>query len=289
MFGYVIPDKPNMFIKDFYAFRAFYCGLCKAIGKQSGCLMRFATNYDMTILNVFVHNVCNKPVEYTPQRCILHPFRKREMIKLDELSLAVADVNTLLTYHKLQDNIVDSDKVFRSKTARLFVKKSFKKALKRHKEANTIIEREYKRLNELEKNNCSSIDEVSDAFATLLADIVVYLTKSDKEEVKSVAYCLGKWVYLIDALDDIEKDHENNRYNPWISALGFSDIESFLEKNRDYVNIIMKNLIALLKENYDKLPMPIQEGVLSNTFYYGLEMQTDRVLRREQKCQKTRL
>lgn len=290
MFGYVIPDKPNMFIKDFYAFRAFYCGLCKAIGKQSNTLMRFTTNYDATILNVLVHNLLDKKVEYKPQRCILHPLRKRDMICVDEVTLAVADINTLLTYYKIKDNILDNDKKFKSKTAKLFVNKSYKKAKKRHPFASKIIEEEYLNLNTLEKENCSSIDKVSHCFASMLERLGVYLTKNESYEAKTVFYCLGKWVYLIDALDDLDKDASKNRYNPWIANNGeFTNSTEFIEKNRENITAILKNTIILLKENYDKLPMPVQEGVLTNTFYYGLEMQTDRVIRRDKKCQKTRL
>ncbi len=290
MFGYVIPDKPNMYIKDFYAFRAYYCGLCKAIGKRCGQLMRFSTNYDMTIFNVLAHNLLNCKVEYKRQRCVLHPISKRDMIVVDEISLSVADINTLLTYYKIQDNILDKDRRFATKTAKLFVKKSYKKAKNRHPDADTIIKEEYAKLNALEKENCSSLDIVSDCFAKMLERLGVYITKNDSYEARTVFYCLGKWVYLIDALDDIEKDAEKNRYNPWIAALGACDnAESFININRDYVNLVMKNTIALLKENYDKLPMPIQEGILTNTFYYGLEMQTNRVIRRDKKCQKTRL
>lgn len=289
MFGYVIPDKPNMFIKDYYAFRAFYCGLCKSIGKSCGCLMRFATSYDATILNILVHNLCEKQVEYKAQKCILHPFKKRSMTVVDDLSLKVADVNTLLTYYKIRDNIIDKDNVFKNKSARLFIKRAFKKASRNNPEANIIIKEEYDRLNELEKSNCASIDEVSDCFSKMLERLGVLLSNNSCDEVRSLFYCLGKWIYLIDALDDAPEDYKKNRYNPWISAIGFDDEKSWYEKNKKYFNIILKNIIAIIKENYDKLPMPVQEGVLTNTFYYGLEMQTDRVIRRDKKCQKTRL
>lgn len=289
MFGYVIPDKPNMYIKDFYAFRAFYCGLCKSIGKSCGCIMRFATTYDATILNLLVHNLCDKKVEYKRQRCILHPFRKREMTVVDDLSMAVADINSLLTYYKIRDNIIDKDKKLRNKTLRVFFKKGFKKASKRHPIAYKIIHEEYDRLNALERENCKSIDLVSDCFSKMMERLGVYLTKNEREEVKTLFYCLGKWIYLIDALDDATDDFKKNRYNPWISAIGYEDEKSFYENNKDYFNLILKNLTAIIKENYDKLPMPVQEGVLTNTFYYGLDAQTDRVLRRDKKCQKTRL
>ena len=290
MFGYVIPDKPNLFIKDYYAFKAFYCGLCKATGKRNGLLMRLTTNYDSTILNILVHNLVNKEVEYKDQRCVLHPFTKKTMIVFDDLTLNVSDINVLLLYYKLCDNVFDGDKRTRNKTLRSFMKRSYKKAKKRHPTAEKIISVSYENLRKDEANNCNTIDKVSDHFATMLVALGTYLTKIDTDEAKAVFYALGKWIYLIDALDDLDEDFKRNRYNPWISAYGeYDNAKSFIEKNKDTITAVFNSTINSLIENYDKLDMPVQEGVLSNTFYYSLKMQTEKILRREDKCQKTRL
>lgn len=290
MFGYVIPDKPNLFIKDYYAFKAYYCGLCKATGKRAGTLMRLTTNYDSTILNILVHNVVNKEVEVKPQRCILHPFSKKAMIVYDDITLSVADTNILLLFYKLSDNIIDNDGKFKNKTARKFFKRSYKKARKRHPQLDKIIFDGYEALREKERENCKSIDLVSDCFATLLSKLGVYLCGKSSYELDTVFYCLGKWIYLIDALDDLESDFKKSRYNPWIASFGeFENAKDFIEKNKLDIERIMYATIDLLIECYNKLDMPVQEGVLTNTFYYGLKMQTERVLRRETKCHKTRL
>ena len=290
MFGYVIPDKPNLFIKDYYAFKAFYCGLCKATGKRAGLLLRLTTNYDATILNILAHNLVNKAVEYKDQRCVLHPFTKKTMIQYDDLTLNVADINLLLMYYKVSDNVYDKDSKTKNKAVRSFMKKSYKKAKRRHPTADEIIKTNYDELRKHESLNCANIDLVSDSFASMLRDLGVYLTKREDDEVKNVFYALGKWIYLIDALDDLEDDKKANRYNPWISYFSdYKDVDSFIESNHDKICEIMNCVINSIIENYDKLDMPVQEGVLTNTFYYGLKMQTDKILRREIKCQKTRL
>ena len=290
MFGYVIPDKPNLFIKDFYAFRAFYCGLCKATGKQSGTLMRFATNYDATILNILVHNVVNKEVEIKKQRCILHPFRKKEMIVVDDLTKKVADVNTLLMYYKLSDNIIDGDSVLKCKAIKNLLWRKFKKARKRHPLAVDIITRNYTSLMLCEDDNATNIDEVSHCFGSMLRSLGEYLTGNTSNEVGMVFYCLGKWVYLIDALDDYDEDANSDRYNPWVASFGkFADKKTFIDSKKTDILSMINGLIDVLVENYDTLDMPVQEGVLTNTFYYGLKMQTNRIISGDKKCQKTRL
>ena len=290
MFGYVIPDKPNLFIKDFYAFRAFYCGLCKATGKQSGTLMRFATNYDATILNILAHNIVNKGVEIKKQRCVLHPFKKREIIVVDDLTKTVADINTLLMYYKLNDNIVDNDGVFKCKTVKSLLWRKFKKARGRHPKAVDIITSSYTALLIHENDNTSSIDVVSDCFGGMLRDLGAYVTGVNTHEVSTLFYCLGKWIYLIDALDDYDEDLLDDRYNPWIASFGkFDSKRDLIKSKKQEIETIINGVINVLIENYDTLEMPVQEGVLTNTFYYGLKMQTNRILSGDKKCQKTRL
>ena len=290
MFGYVIPDKPNLFIKDYYAFKAFYCGLCKATGKRAGTFMRLTTNYDSTILNIFVHNVVNKSVELSEQRCILHPFSKKTMIVYDDLTLSVADINVLLLYYKVCDNILDKDDPLKNKSFRRFMKRSYKKAAKRHPYADKVISRYYDELRQKESESCESIDCVSDSFASMLREVGAYLCDNHSYEVETVFYCLGKWIYLIDALDDLDEDYKKLRYNPWIAHFNdFTNANEFIEKHRENIESALNQVINLLIECYDKLDMPVQEGVLTNTFYYGLKMQTEKILRRDKNCQKTRL
>lgn len=290
MFGYVIPDKPNLYMKDFFAFRAFYCSLCKATGKQSGTLMRFATNYDATILNILVHNIVNQKVEIKKQRCILHPFTRKEMVVVDELTRKVADVNTLLMYYKLNDNILDGDNVKKCKAIKRLLKRKFKKAHKRHPLAVRAITLNYTSLMLTENANSTSIDELSEPFSEMMRSLGEYLTGNTTHEVGMVFYCLGKWVYLIDALDDYDEDVEKERYNPWYAYFGgIKDKETLIKEKKSEILSIFNNVIDLLIENYDTLQMPIQEGVLTNTFYYGLKVQTNRILQGDKKCQKIRL
>jgi len=77
MFGYVIPDKLNMFMKDYYSYRAFYCGLCKSIGKRCSQLMRIGTTYDMTFLNVLAHAVADEEMEMKLGTCVLNRVQKK--------------------------------------------------------------------------------------------------------------------------------------------------------------------------------------------------------------------
>jgi len=62
MYGYVVPVKAELGQADFCLYRAFYCGICKSIGKQYGQMPRFTTSYDITFLSVLLHDVTKQRV-----------------------------------------------------------------------------------------------------------------------------------------------------------------------------------------------------------------------------------
>ena len=50
MFGYVIPRKSELRVREWESYRAYYCGLCKELGREYGFLSRFVLNYDLVLL-----------------------------------------------------------------------------------------------------------------------------------------------------------------------------------------------------------------------------------------------
>ncbi|MDD4840091.1 MAG: DUF5685 family protein [Clostridia bacterium] len=288
MFGYVIPDKMNMYIKDFTLFRAYYCGLCKALGKTGCQHTRFCTNYDSTFLNVLVHSLLNVEVEAKSQTCILSPLRKKSMIKVDEITLRIADVSVLLVYYNLSDDVIDG------KRGRAIPKNMLrhraKMATKKEPKIAELIKQSYLDLREKEKNNCDSVDEVSEPFAKLLSDVTAELVPDLDEISKRFCYNLGKLVYLFDALDDVEKDNKSNTFNPLTAAFGKCGSKSeFIEKHHDDIDFLLRMCYNQLVEDYNKMKITVSEGVLSNIVYLGLKMQLEKLLEGEEKCAKTRL
>jgi len=289
MYGYVVPDKPNMFIKDFAEFKANYCGFCKAIGKRCGTLMRFSTNYDITFLNVFAHSILKFPLEYKYSRCILHPFKKRLITVRDALTERVIDINTLLLYYKLLDDICDKDKRGR-KIVFAKVRRKYKKTLDSLNRLDATVKEQYDRLNAYERAGCTELDEVADCFGKIMQAVGIELfAEKASENVLSFMYQLGRWVYFADAADDLEKDFKHKLYNPFLKAFeGFTDRESYLEKYKDDFAFVFRATEQSIKSYYDKLDVQICEGILTNTVYYGLQVSSERVRGRD-KCQKIRL
>lgn len=286
MFGYVIPDKQNMYIKDFNVFQAFYCGLCKTLGKTGSQITRLCTNYDMTFYNVLLHSLCDCDVRFERKVCFYNG-RKKVVVAPDELSLKMADMAVLLVYYNAEDDVTDGKKSRILVKWRLAPRK--RKAAKNLPEVDKLMKQSFSRLNKLEKEKCDSIDMVADTFASLMRDVTKCFVKTD-DVIDTFTYNLGRLVYLLDAVDDVEKDQKKGRYNPLLLNYGeCTKKQDYLVKNADELSFLLNSAYNKMVGSYNAMNIVRYEGVLSNTVYLGIKMQMERLLKGEEKCQLTRL
>lgn len=291
MFGYVIPDKPNMFIKDFTLYRAFYCGLCKCIGKNCGQLMRLTTNYDMTFFSAFVHALTGTPVEISNEGCILNPTKKKSVVKKNALFDRIVDVNTVLAHYKAADDINDDKSAGKKIADALVIKRHYKKACGRNPEIAEIIRIGYTELNRLEAERCENVDLIAHQFATILKELTALLAGEDYSEAAgTLMYNLGRWVYFADAFDDADEDAKKGEFNVFLINYEYKDRETFVKDKGEEASFILNCCYKEILEAFDRVKLKNYEGVITNIIWYGLREQTDRLLRRTDKCkQKIRI
>lgn len=276
MFGYIQPDIPYMYVKDGLLYKALYCGLCKSIGGACGQAARFSLSYDMTFLSALLHNIMDTDVKVESRRCAAHPFVKRPVADDDEITRTVACLNTALTYFKLSDDVEDEKK---GRVARAFFKKGYARAKKLHPEGAEIIRKNMEALRKLEKKNCSSIDMAADPFGTMIAELSDYcLGKFATEHTRNLFYGIGKWVYLIDALDDYDKDIRKKNYNPFFAAFGEPTKEQMLEKNREETDFIFRSVFAENAESLKNIKFYFNHDLTDNIILRGMPATTKRVM-----------
>lgn len=286
MFGYVIPDKENMYIKDFNVFQGYYCGLCRALGKTGGPLTRLCTSYDVTFYSVLLHSIAGVDPKIERKVCGLN-CKKKPMIEVDDLSLKSADVAVLLTYYNVADDIEDGKRSRLPIKWRLNLRK--KAASKRMPEVDKLLKREFGRLSKLEKENSDSIDMVADCTAVVMRDMTRLLVETD-ENIDLFTYNLGRLIYLLDAVDDVLEDSKKERYNVIVNNFGkCEDKAEYLEKNQEELGFLLRSTYNRMVESYNKMDIKVGEGVLSNTIYLGLNLQIERLLKGVEKCHTIRL
>ncbi|MEG1509274.1 MAG: DUF5685 family protein [Clostridia bacterium] len=290
MFGYVVPDKPNMFVKDYYLYKAYYCGLCKSIGKHCGQCMRLSTNYDMTFLSILMHDILQCKVEFAKEACILSP-KKKSIVKDDKLTQTIVDINTMLFYYKVCDNIIDNESAAKYKFINfVLLNKHYKKAKNKLPKIDEIIKKGYDNLRVQEKANCASPDKVAHPFANMLAQLgQEVLQEKCTESIKVFMYNIGKWIYLVDAIDDIAQDFKDKSYNVFLVDYNFISKEQFLQDKKETLELILFGCYNIIKENYANITLADNNGVVTNIVWYGLLQRTKEILRSIEKCKQTRI
>ncbi|MBR1983065.1 MAG: hypothetical protein IKA12_00055 [Clostridia bacterium] len=277
MFGYVKTDTPNMYVKDTVLYKAMYCGLCKGIGKVSGQRARLVLNYDLTFLSVLLHNLAGIDVKIEKQRCIAHQIRKRPVAIPDELTEKIGAFNVILAKYKILDDVYDSGN---GKIKNAFFNKAYKKAKKFTPELDEIVDKNYKILREYEKNNSDSVDMVADSFGNMISQAVQVLLKDKVDEnLTKLCYNLGKWIYLIDALDDFDKDKKKGNFNVFINMYkDVIDKKSLMELHKDYIVEIFSQVIVDIEDSAKKLDYKFNHDLTDNVLTLGLKQQTKTVM-----------
>ncbi len=285
MFGYIKTDLPNMYIKDTVLYQAMYCGLCKGIGKTCGQKARFVLNYDLTFLSVLLHNLTCVDVKVEKEHCVVHPIRKRSIASVDNLTERIAYLNVILAYYKLSDDVIDNG---RGKIKRSFFNSAYKKAKKNEPEIDKIVKKRYEELLKLEKAKCDSMDIVADPFGNMMQDIVeVIIHDNITEEIIELAYYLGKWIYLIDALDDFNKDKRKNNFNVFINMYpSINTKEQLLDDAKQDLTVVFASVLNRIAELAGKLNYKFNHDLIDNVLYRGLVLQTKRIMEKE-KCKNT--
>jgi hypothetical protein len=191
-------------------------------------------------------------------------------------------MNIILMYYNLEDKWSDEKNILGG-TGALALKRAFKKTKKRHTEKCTAIENHLKALSDLEKQECDSIDEVAEEFGAIMREVFECKHIEDENDRKTLGwmgYNLGRWIYILDAYDDIEKDMKHNSYNPLVKQYDFKgdDISSFKETIREKVDFSLTYSLSEVEKAYSLLGVEKNKGILDNILYSGLIVKTDKVL-----------
>ncbi len=279
MFGYVNIDKPNIMFKDYDTYKAYYCGLCKTLGTHhSSQLMRFSVNFDITFLTLLAHNYRKVMPTFSKERCIAHPIGKKFfVVDNNEVQECITDINVMLGYYKLDDDVYDNKSTIKSIGKAYFATK-YKKVATKYPELDKIVKDNYFELRKLESEKCPKLDLLADKFAKILVAVGEVACKKTDDNLQKLCYNLGRWIYIIDAYDDLEKDIADGVFNP-LAVNGKLD-DSTRATIKETVEFSLQHAINAIIASYDAMDISISEGALSNVVYCGLQARTNSVLKR---------
>ncbi len=218
VFGYVTPDKGGLTEAEYESFRAVYCGVCREIGKKASQAARMGLSYDITFLAMVLSSALYADAEIKEAACIAHPVKKRAYCSDDEAVGYAAAVGVLLQYLKLADDWHD-DRSIKALFGMLVLYKGYRKVKKKYSREFSEIKKRLDELSRLEEGGCASVDMAADTFAGILEILFTPgLVKDDalRRTLAWFGYNLGRWIYIIDAYNDIEDDRKSGSYNPLV-------------------------------------------------------------------------
>lgn len=276
MFGYISPDTPYLFKKDETLYKALYCGLCKSIGAGCGQIARTALQYDMAFTSALVHNIRGEDVKIKKARCAVHWLKRRPIAAVDDTAIALGCVNTALAYFKLCDDKADGEK---RGVLRHLYKSGYKRVLKCHPRVAEIISNQMQAQSALEKANCAVIDEACEPTANMMKELSVYLLKEySTAQTQKLFYNLGKWVYLIDALDDYDKDVKKRRFNVLYNSYKLPTKAEAVSANKDELTFLFDSLFADMRSRLGKINFKFNKDLTDNIILRGIPLKTRSVL-----------
>ncbi len=276
MFGYIVVNKAEMKFKEFDVYHSYYCGLCQVLRERYGWRGQITLSYDMTFVLMLLTALYEPETVYGTCKCVAHPFEKHE-IRTNLLTEYIADMNVLFSYYKCLDDWEDDKKLHRLLFAKLLEGNSKKqKALYQDKlyKINMLMHD----LAKAERDDSKDIDLVAGLWGKVMAEIIACREDEWSDNLRALGYHLGKFIYLLDAYEDIEEDIKKRRYNPLKNSFGMPDFE-------EECRCILTMLMADCCKEFEQLPILENVEILRNILYSGVWCRYEAV--KEKRLKKT--
>lgn len=265
MFGYIIVNQPEMKFREYGEYRSYYCGLCRELKRKYGLSGELTLSYDMTFLVMLLTGLYEPEEKRGTIRCGAHPFSKHP-VTVNPFSEYAADVNIILSYYHCMDDWMDEHKLGKYFFARMLRRKNNRIAKEYPKKAVCVYEN-LEKIHEFEQKSQGhtpeQMDEIAGYFGNIMGELFVYKEDEWADSLRKIGFYLGKFIYLMDAYDDLEKDRKKGTYNP------FSQLSED-ERFEAYVGQVLTMMMAECSKEFERLPILMNVEILRNILYAGV-------------------
>lgn len=279
MFGYIKPHKDELKVREFEQFKACYCALCHTLESEYGAVSRFILNYDFTFLAMLLWDEKDPP-QYHCSRCVASPIRKKKHCRNNPSLKMCAGYSVILFWWKLKDTVKDERffKSLRDRLLLLLLRRSYHKASRAFPEFEKSVRQNLNALSVLEKSGSSSLDACADKFARITGALSSEVKDSAKRRpLEQLLYHTGRYIYIVDACDDLKEDTAARRYNP-IAARYHLMTGVLTDEARVALETTLKHSCGLIGTAYELLPRNDWSSIIENIIYLGMPEVTEKVL-----------
>lgn len=258
MFGCVTADPSHLSQEQMDRYRGCYCGLCRSLGRCHGQRCRLCLTYDMTFLILLLSSLYEPEERAGEERCVVHP-RKRHAYWASDFSDYAASMNVALAWYKCLDDWKDDRNILRWLQAKLFAKGA-REAARRYPRQCTAIRQSLERLSALEAEK-GPADALAAEFGNLMGELFVFYPEDHwSPALREFGRKLGAFVYIQDAVCDLEADARRDRFNPLLP----------LHREGSHFKPHLTLLMGDAAAAFEKLPLVQDVDILRNILYFGV-------------------
>lgn len=261
MFGYIIINKAEMKFKEFDVYHSYYCGICRDLKRKYGAAGQLSLSYDMTFLAILLTGLYEPETRQGSCKCIAHPFENHET-RNNIFTEYAADMNALFACYKCRDDWEDEKKLWRLVYGKILEGKTGKQ-LQIYQEKLKKISLMMQDFSEAEQSGNADIDVLAGLFGKVMAEIMTPREDEWSDNLRTLGFFLGKFIYLCDAYEDVEKDNKKGAFNPLKRRYESPDFEE------ECKTILMMMMSECCRE-FEKLPILENVEILRNILYSGV-------------------
>lgn len=281
MFGYIYVNQKDLSEESKKQYQAYYCGLCQVLKKSSGVKGQILLNYDMTFLIILLTGLYELPNQEKMFVCPLHPGKKKSAY-INEASVYASDMNVLLSYYNLVDDWEDDHSLPKYMISQM-LKKDYRRIARKYPRQAQAVETYVRHLDMLERKKEDNIDAISGLTGEMLGEIFAWKDDIWAEELHCLGFYMGKFIYLMDAYEDLEKDARKNEYNPFMKLAK--------QNHRDFETIsklILTSMMSECAKSFERLPILLHADIIRNILYSGVWSKYEYLQEKKKKRRKSK-
>ena len=277
MLGVMMVRKDELKFREYDRYRGYYCGLCRAIGQRCSSAGRMALSFEMTFLAMLHTSLYEPDTSDEKHRCLFHPVAKQRMLANEAIDYA-ADLSALVSYYDLRDGWEDERRVDRLAASEV-LRRAAKRAGERLPRQKEAVERYVKALHEIEQRNDQNLDAAANLTGEMLAELYVMREDVYARDLRELGFYLGKFIYLCDSYEDVERDVKKKNYNPLIARSGDEAFAANCEQ-------MLSDMMARAAKAFERLPLLEDAEIMRNILYSGIWLRFEHATERR-KAKKT--
>lgn len=261
MFGYVVVNKPDLTFREFDLYQSYYCGLCKTLKEKYCSKAQISLNFDLNFISILLTGLYEPETQVEMKRCFVHPMKKH-MTRYNECVDYAAKMTIVLTYYKCEDDWQDERKLSKQAYKKL-INKAYQEVKAEYPNKVAKIEASLGKIFDYEKQDKINFDEISNHFGVVMGEICAYKDDEWYDELYHLGFYLGKFIYFIDAYEDIESDLKKGTFNPFKDLYQTDEFE-------DKCKEILELMISEATMAFERLPIIENANLIRNILYGGV-------------------